>query len=245
MKCEYCGSSLQPGSTHCPFCGLPVSDTGIFSSEPVYSTPSPHQTSAAPAKSSSGLKAPLITLCILIVLNIGAAVFAASAWDIAYSIQEWQVSKHSDTHMQKLLSLLESQDYIGYRLYYYENSLYSCSDFDDYYAVTLACSNLYSVYEIVANYGYDREYYFAEEELARTTELIANYVNAVFTVEQNFSYDPAYLTPEKSAAIAHVQEQLKAILVAYCGLTIEEAEQLPDLSYTRQYELIERGLQQL
>lgn len=28
----------------------------------------------------------------------------------------------------------------------------------------------------------------------------------------------------------------------FCGLTKDEAEQLPDFSYTKQYEIIERGL---
>lgn len=243
MKCEYCGSKLQQGVRHCPFCGLPVSDTDIFSSEPAYHETPAHQTT--PIKEKSGLKAPLIVFSLLIVLNIAGIFFAINAWDIAYSIKEWQVGQDAETHMEKLQSYLDSRDYIGYRLYYYENSLYSCSDFEDYYAVTHTCSNLYNLYDIVADFSDNREYFFAEEELATTAELLANYVHAVFTVEQNYSYNPAYLTADKVATIHNAQEQLKAILVAYCGLTLEEAEQLPDFSHTKQYEIIERGLQRL
>lgn len=242
MKCEYCGSKLQQGVRHCPFCGLPVSDTAVFSSEPVYETPASQTTQV---KKKPNLKAPLITLAILIILNIASILFAAFAWDIAYSIREWKIGQHADTHMEQLQSYLNSRDYIGYRLYYYENSLYSCSDFEDYYAVTHACSNLYNLYDIVADFSDNREYFFVEEELATTADLLTNYVNAVFTVEQNYSYNPAYLTPDKTAAIQDVQEQMKALLVAYCGLTPEEAQQLPDFSRTKQYEIIERGLQRL
>lgn len=246
MKCEYCGSELLSDTGYCPFCGLPVSDAKLASAEPVYqpsviSAP----VSKTPEKTGSLLKAPLITLAILIILNIAALVFAVYSWDISYSVQEWQTNKNSHVHMEQLQGYLEAEDYIGYHLYYYEHNLYACSDLDDYHVVHHVCSNLYDVYDIVADFSSNREYYFAEEELPRTADLITNYVNSVFTVKQNYGYNDAYFTPDKVAVIEKVRNQLCSILVAYCGLTKEEVSQLPDISHDKMYELIERGLKRL
>ncbi len=246
MKCEYCGSELLPGNGYCPFCGLPVSDAELISTESAYQPSSaPKPVSSAPARTKSELKVPLITLCILIVLNIAGAAFAAYSWDISYSIREWQTNKNLAVHMEQLQSYLNNRDYIGYHLYYYEHSLYTCSDLDDYYAVSHTCTNLYNVYDIVTDFSSNREYYFAEERLSHTAELITNYVNAVFSVKQNFGYDDVYFTPDKTAIMEDVRSQLCGILVAYCGLTREEASQLPDFSHDKLYEIIERGLQRL
>ena len=53
------------------------------------------------------------------------------------------------------------------------------------------------------------------------------------------------LTEEKMAIIEKIQEQTTAILIAYGGLTPEEAKELPELSASRQQELLERSLSNL
>lgn len=52
-----------------------------------------------------------------------------------------------------------------------------------------------------------------------------------------------YFTDETNAALTDLRTQTKAILVAYAGLTPEEAEALPDLSSRKQKEYLERGLE--
>lgn len=246
MKCEYCGSKMQPGSHICPFCGLAANHI-----DPTQSTfqkePGIHQVTDTKTASGTGsrLKTPFIAFFILLILNICAGTLVIKSWDIADEITVWQVEKNAESHQQEIERRLESQDYIGYYLYYYDNNLYACSDFDCYHAVTLASSNLYYLYEIAVDFSDDRQFSFSEETLSDTAEKFTDYVNFLFSIERRCNYEPDYVTDDKLAIIADIQNQAKGILVAYCGLTIEEANEIPDLSYEKQYEILERGLSRL
>lgn len=243
MLCEYCGSKMQPGNRLCPFCGLAASGEDHSSTQTASFETSAHQTASQSApQAGSRIKTPLIIFFILLILNICAITLVVKSWDIADAIVTWQVNKNAQTHIQELQSRLDAQDYIGYHLYYQNNNLYACSELDDYDAVSLACNYLYYLYETAVDFSEYREYHFSAETLPDTVEDFTNYASFIFSVEQNYSYDPDYVTDDKLAIISHIQNQAKAILVAYCGLTKEEVQQLPDLSYTRQYEIMERGL---
>lgn len=245
MQCEFCGSEMQPGNRCCPFCGLTASDGNGFATQTAAFETSAHQTanqSTPRAVSRPRIKTPLILFFILLILNICALALVSKSWDISHAIVTWQVNKDAQTHLEELQSRLEAQDYIGYHLYYQSNDLYACSELDDYYAVTLACDYLYYLYETAVDFSEYREYAFSAEALPDTAEDFTDYASFIFSVDQRYNYDPAYVAEDKLAIISDIQNQAKAILVAYCGLTREEAEQFPDFSYTKQYEIIERGL---
>ena len=87
-------------------------------------------------------------------------------------------------------------------------------------------------------------YYFDSDEISHTITTLARDVHDIYNLEDNYSYNTEeYFTDETNAALTDLRTQTKAILVAYAGLTPEEAEALPDLSSRKQKEYLERGLE--
>ena len=87
-------------------------------------------------------------------------------------------------------------------------------------------------------------YYFDTDEISHTITTLTRDVHDIYNLEDNYSYNAEeYFTDETNAALTDLRTQTKAILVAYAGLTPEEAEALPDLSSRKQKEYLERGLE--
>ena len=92
--------------------------------------------------------------------------------------------------------------------------------------------------------SYYPNYYFDDDEISRTITTLARDIHDIFNLEENYSYNKEeYFTDETNAALADLRTQTKAVLVAYAGLTSEEANALPDLSTAKQKEYLERGIE--
>ena len=86
-------------------------------------------------------------------------------------------------------------------------------------------------------------YSFEAENLPNTVRSITNDLDSIFNVEQNYQYRKEIcLTEDKKAIIQKIQDQTTAILTTYGGLTLKEAQELPDLSSSRQQEILKRSL---
>lgn len=86
-------------------------------------------------------------------------------------------------------------------------------------------------------------YYFDTDEISHTITTLARDVHDIYNLEDNYSYNAdEYFTDETNAALTDLRTQTKAILVAYAGLTPEEAEALPDLSSRKQKDTWKGGL---
>lgn len=89
------------------------------------------------------------------------------------------------------------------------------------------------------------DYAFSDEEISQTVSSMVRNLDTIFNIEREYSYQKElYFTDETTTALADLQNQTKSILVAYAGLTLEEAASLPDLSSKKQQELLERRLGQ-
>lgn len=246
MKCPYCGSNLGLEDEYCPYCGKRNLLAEKHQKEMKRYQQEFSKTKRAVYEKSSrfaSLTVPLIILFVLFILNIGGIIFAASGWNIGTSVMKKQISADKETHQKNLEQYAAEGDFYGLSGYYNANSLYFSDEFDEYMAVVYAGEAYYAVYNLLMNPLMGDAYAFDEENLSSTVRTITNNLDEIFNIEQNYSYNKEkYLAEDKMELIEAMQEQIKAILVTYGGLSRQEADELPNLSATRQQELLERRL---
>lgn len=245
MKCPYCGSPLGLEDEFCSFCGQPNPYAQKHQEDMKHYKKEFAQTQQdvyTQTRRFASLTTPIIILFVLFLLNIGGVIFAASGWKIGMHLQEKEIIRHADEHRTNLEQFLQDEDYSGFAAYYNTNSLYSADEFDEYRAVVSVAEVYFSIYRMLADQSDSRSYYFDFDSISSTVHSLTLNLDTLFNVRQDFSYmADVCLTDEKMEHIANIQNQAKAILVTYGGLSVEEAEQLPDLSSSRQEELLKGG----
>lgn len=249
MKCPYCGSPLGLEDEFCSFCGQPnqlakkhQADMKHFKKE----FNKTQQQVYVKTHRFATLTTSLIILFVLVILNIAGFIFFSSSWHIGSAMLKNDISKHADEHRETLEYLIQIGDYPGMSSYFDTNSLFLSDEFDEYRAVVSVADNYYSVFRRLAETEEYREYLFDAENLSFTAQSIADNLDYIYNVEQHYKYqEEISLTEEKMAIIEKIQEQTTALLIAYGGLTPEEAEELPELSASRQREILERSLTNL
>lgn len=246
MKCPYCGSAMGLEDEFCSFCGEQnpyakkhQADMKRYKTE----FSKTQQDVYAKTRRFTSLTVPLVILFVLFVLNIGAAIFAGSAWNIGTKMAKNKISHNASHHRENMERLIEEGDYPGTASYYHANSLYFVDEFDEYDAVVAAADSYYSIYRMIVDQSGPRKYNFEPEYLPSTIRSVTNNLDMLFNVERDHEYHAEIsLTEEKLAVIHDIQSQTKAILITYAGLTFEEAEDIPNMSASRQKEVLERSL---
>lgn len=247
MKCPYCGSPMGLEDEFCSFCGKPNEFAKKHQADMKHYHKEFQETQAKVFKKSNHfakMTGVLVVLFVLLILNIAAVIFTASSWDIAHSILQKNLYSHREEHQENLNTYLQNEDYCGFSGYFNRNSLYSLDEFQEYDAVVYVADSYFSLFRKLANpldesYGYA----FDDENLPHTVRSITDNLDSIFNVEPNFQYrKDLCLTEDKMAIIQKIQNQATAILSTYGGLTPEEAKELPNLSATKQQEILERSL---
>ena len=146
----------------------------------------------------------------------------------------WMVSLHQ---LAKITELLKNSRAVEQKGMTYQ----------EYLGILLisASDSYRNIYRILVDTSSScNNYYFDSDEISHTITTLARDVHDIYNLEDNYSYNAEeYFTDETNAALTDLRTQTKAILVAYAGLTPEEAEALPDLSSRKQKEYLERGLE--
>ncbi len=246
MKCPHCGANIGLEDAFCAYCGKPnemakkhQADMRHYQKEFTKTQNEIYSKSRKLAK----LTAPFVILMILIALNIAGVMFNVFSWDIGTSMLEKKVQENMEAHQARIDEYIERGDYHGLSGYFNSNNLYMVDAFDEYTAVVNTADNYFSVYRQLVNIVREKESSYYEEDLSYRLKTIVDNMGYVFDVENQYSYRAdEYLSKDKMKMIHEIQDRTKAILVSYGGLTIEESEQLLDLSYARRMELLERGL---
>lgn len=249
MKCPYCGAPIGIEDEYCAYCGQKNLMTSKHQEEMQHYKNEFAKTQHVVYEKTryiTSLTVPLIFLTVMIILNIAALIFLGKSSDIGYSLLEANIEKNADTHLEKIEEYLEHRDYIGFYQYFSRNDLYFADVFDDYSAIENASGNLSSLYTMVTEIASEPgSYYLEEDNINYTLKSIARNVEDIFSIRESYSYNTEAISGEFDTIIDDIEIQTKALLVAYCGLTREEADELPNLSLARQYEVLERGLARL
>lgn len=235
LKCPYCG-------TPNPFAEKHQEDMRRFEKE--FAATKEEVVTAN--KKRAGRNTSLILILVLILLDVGAVIFAGISSDIAYSIKEKRIQAQADQHMENILALLEEGDYCGFSAYYSANSIYyatSGTDLEDYSAVHGAAGRYRWLLQDLEKYISGNSYSFRKESMSRTCAYMAENITKLWNVEDQYSYrQEIYLAPDKLSYIQDMRERVSLLLQTYAGLTEEEAGSLGDLSQGRIQKILEERL---
>ena len=103
-------------------------------------------------------------------------------------------------------------------------------------------SSFENVFQYVSDRLSDPETYDKDFE-SRRLRTLASDLNDIFQIEDAYTYHQnLYFSEENLEYIHAVQDDTRAILITYLGLTEEEADTYVNLSSSRQYDLLERSV---
>lgn len=247
MKCPHCGSPMGLEDEFCSFCGKPNEFAKKHQEDMKHYHKEFKETQEKVYKKTNHfahMTSFFVILFVLLILNLAAVVFTSSSWDIGHSILKKNLSAHLEEHKENLETFLQNEDYCGFSGYFNRNSLYALDEFQEYDAVVYAADSYFNLFRQLADpLNASDNYTFEAENLPNTVRSITNDLDSIFNVEQNYQYRKEIcLTEDKKAIIQKIQDQTTAILTTYGGLTLKEAQELPDLSSSRQQEILKRSL---
>lgn len=245
MKCPHCGSPIRLEDKYCSYCGLPndlaaqhQKDMSRYQ-KAFDRTRSEVLDSTRSTKKKLGCFVVLAVMALLILLTSQAKDWS---WTLGLRLQKMQIEAHEEEHLSALEDMINNQDSFGLGEYFDRYSLYMSDRFRCYNAVRNASDYFEMVFLFISDYLVDSDY-LDEENQSRYIRSLATNLDEIFHVEEKYNYDEdLFFTPNRLDYIHNIQNDTKALLVAYLGLTPEEADSYEDLSVSRQYDLLERTL---
>lgn len=249
MKCNNCGGNMGLEDLKCPYCGTPnpfaekhQEDMRRFEKE--FAATKEEVVTAN--RKRAGRNTSLILILVLILLDVGAVIFAGMSSEIAYDLKGKKVMAQADQHLENIRALLEEGDYCGFSAYYSANSIYYMSSdtvLDEYSAVHGAAGRYRWILQDLEKYISGDSYSFRKEAMSRTCSYMADNITKLWSVEDQYSYrQEIYLAPDKLSYIQDMRERVSLLLQTYAGLTEEEAGSLGDMSQGRIQKILEERL---
>ena len=244
MKCPNCGGQMGLEDAVCPYCNTPNAMAAKHQSDMAHFRQEYQRTQADVMQKTSFMQRHgswLIVLSVLLVALIGGIVLQAGAWDIGHSIRTRNVERGMVEASQVMDSYLEAGDYGKFLGYYDANNI--SLDYENPYQGLRSAANAYVnlIRDISTLNDPNRTY--SPEHLASVYGYLAEDLNRIFTLEEQFTYNTdKYLPADKRVYIEDIRDRSTAIAKAYFGLTDEQIRDIPNMSTKRLAKLIEEGI---
>lgn len=243
MKCPHCGSPIRLEDKYCSYCGLPNDLAAQHQKDMKHYQKAFDQTRSEVLDSTRKSRKKMgsfLVLAVMVILILFTSQAEEFSWHLGLRLQKLQIKAYKEKHLSALEDMLDNQDALGLGEYYDRYSLYLSDDFRCYNAVNDASAYFEMVFFFISDYLVDPDY-VDEENQSRYIRSLANNLNEIFHVKEKYSYDEdLYFNQNRLDYIRSIQDDTKALLVAYLGLTPDEADSYEDLSSSRQYALLER-----
>ena len=248
MKCEHCGYNLQIEDRYCPYCGQPNPFARQHQKEMDRFSKQFEETRDDVLEQASRFNRRTVRITILAVLTALCAVMAflcVRADDIRWMREERAVERNADTHRAVIEEKMREKDFSGLYHYMSDNRLSYADVLREYDAVYMT-SYYYRYFledlsMLTARRNGSAQYtYYTEsgllEELSRMLSGLYSYVN-----EEPSSWNEEQYTPEKTAYMQAVCDEVAVLSVRYLNLTPEEASGMQTLSSARLTILLEEA----
>ena len=233
MKCPHCGSPIRLEDKYCSYCGLPNDLATQHQKDMNRYQKKFNQTRFEVLNSTRNTKkklASFLVLAVMVLLIIASYQFEDVSWRLGRYLTTRQIQSHKTEHLAALETIIADQDPLQF------------TEFDSYYAVKAISSSFENVFQYVSDRLSDPETYDKDSE-SRRLRTLASDLNDIFQIEDAYTYhQDLYFSEENLEYIHAVQDDTRAILITYLGLTEEEANTYVNLSSSRQYDLLERSV---
>ncbi len=242
MKCEQCGGSLKLEDVVCPYCEA-VNPHAIQhiremkrykkefegTKEEVITT----------TRKYAGITTRVIIIAVLVILIVICGVLGGEAYSIRRKAIERQSVKHAEERKEVMEEYLEERQYYAFHVYCDENIIRSGTEgFEEYNCIFRMTSYYSYIYDSTMRVM--RPYDGAD--VSGDIENISTCVNDFYKLYDDKTY-AGIGDSEKNLEVAKgVEEQIKALLVAYCGVSKEDADALSGMSDAQRALIIEEGM---
>ncbi len=245
MKCPHCGAQMGLEDEVCPYCGAPNTFATQHQSDMAHFRQEYQLTQADVAQRTSFLQRHgswLVVLTVALVAFFTGIMLNVFSWDIGYEIRSAQVQRSAVEDRQMLNDYLAHGDY-GKFVGYYDANEMMLSDDNSYQGVLTAARSYVDLLEYVSAINNSSEFRFQPKYISDTCAYIAEDLNRVYTLEDQYSYNAeSYLPEEMRGYIQDIRARTAVLAKTYFGLTDEQISEIPNISEKRLAVLIEEGM---
>lgn len=246
MKCKNCGGEIRLEDLYCPYCGTANTQARQHAVDMKKYQADFQQTKQDVTQRAGreSRRAVRIAAIAFLLLAIAANIFIqANSFMLNSILEEHRLSKNTEQLLQEADRYLDEEDYIGFSSYYYKMRLGS---YNKNYA------RYYPLYRVSQSYRYAAQQIMQlvnprrYSNIAHITKYTSEYIQSFYESldPDNYSYYEDYESEWTQRHIANMKESMEALLIAYLGMTSEEARSMPELSRGNRALLVERGLAQ-
>ena len=245
MKCEHCGAPIGLEDKFCAYCGAPNTQALLHQADMEHYQQEFQRTQAEVMKSTgrmARISSNLIILAVLVVLNIGAAIFLFNANELGWNARVKATEAKASVYQADMEEMIEEKEYLKLYDYYLSNHITSVDALSDYSGVCRAAGCLRNIYGILCgrnNLGMN-SYSTGKGIRPYEAESLADEIGRLWEIEDNYYGNE--LSERDKAVIAEIREYAKALLLGYTALDRGQVEELPNLSRTKAIEMIREGV---
>lgn len=242
MKCENCGGNLTLEDVVCPHCEA-VNPHAIEhiremkryqkdyegTKEQVYDV----------TKRYVSVSVRIIVIAVLIVLIILCGILSDEGYSIHHKMNLAKSERNYEEYTAVIEEYLEDGEYNA--LYSFLEAHYitnSYEIYEEYRPVIRAVTQYSFFYNDVIRVIYP----YSEESLKTYPSRIEGDLASFYKLYDEEHYINVYDNPKHKEDILKMEKQMNAMLVAYCGLTMEEAEGLKNMTQAERMSLLEERL---
>lgn len=242
MKCENCGGNLTLEDVVCPHCESVnqhaiqhIRDMKRYrkdyegTKEGVYSV----------IKNYVGVTVRIVIIAVLIVLIFLCARQREDSFSIKLNSMKKEAEKNAEEYKAVIDDYLEAGEFRTLN-YYLEMNVISASmpAYEDYKAVFNAISNYGFFYADIIGYMHPS----GEKNLATYPTRLEEDIRQFYNLFDEENYINIYIQPQHKEYIIQMKEEMEALMITYCGLTEEEAQDIWEMSKAERMTLLEERL---
>lgn len=244
MKCEHCGGNLTLEALVCPYCGKENSHAVKHASDM-----QKYQGAFADTRSDvysvvrkySGITARAVIIVVLLLAILITAVIGSEAYAIKRNMEQSNSAKNRSEYMAIMDAYLEAEDYLSFDVFCEAHYI---DGFDDGYEKYRPIIGAATPYSDVCYYLMDIATAENKDELEYLLEYISERIDYFYEHMdmENYEYYEGAVCEENEQILQRMEENMLALLQAYCGLTKEDVEGFGELSQAKRMVLIEERL---
>ncbi len=241
MKCDKCGGNLTLEDVVCPHCDAVnehaiqhIRDMKRYEKEfsgtknDVYSV----------TKNYTGITIRIVIIAVLLIMTVICGLVSGNAYSIKRQVVQNETNKNIRACKMQINEYLENRDYYALAVYFDEKHIETYEpEFEEYNVIEFAVNQYKYFYSSLM-----RTMKPYDEDLSEEFTNMARYLSDFYEVYDKESYRYMGDSEMNKKAIAGIEEQLHALLQAYCGLSKEDILELPTMTEAKRALVIEEGM---